>query len=252
MPDFALPPPPPPSQAAYTLLFLAGVLSSALLWNRVARPAGSHVLIYVGALLGLLVGAKLGFALAELPFIWGAPDLWTQLLWGKTILGGLLGGYAGVELGKRACGVTAATGDGFALTAPFALALGRLGCALRGCCAGKICEPAWYAQRDSMGVFRYPAQLAELVFHLAALGALWSAHTYIVPKHPRLKGQLFHLYLMTYGVYRFLSEFFRDTPRYAFGLSPYQVLALLLMLFAFWRFQVRARENSLPVSPAQA
>jgi hypothetical protein len=45
-----------------------------------------------------------------------------------------------------------------------------------------------------------------------------------------LFGRLFSLYLILYGVFRFLTEFIRDTPKLFGGFSGYQVLAALMIL----------------------
>ena len=58
------------------------------------------------------------------------------------MLGALLGGYAGVEIAKKAIGYSAPTGDWFAIVAPVGIALGRVGCLRHGCCTGVVCSPA--------------------------------------------------------------------------------------------------------------
>ena len=78
---------------------------------------------------------------AEGWMFWSSPDRWRIWTTGKTILGALLGGYAGVELAKKALGYTRVTGDWFALVAPVGIVLGRVGCLLHGCCLGTGCTP---------------------------------------------------------------------------------------------------------------
>ena len=46
---------------------------------------------------------------------WDDPQRWVIWATGKTILGALLGGYAGVEAAKKWTGYTQPTGDWFAL-----------------------------------------------------------------------------------------------------------------------------------------
>jgi len=53
-----------------------------------------------------------------------------------------------------------------------------------------------------------------------------------------LPNQLFHFYLIAYGLFRFVHEFWRDTPAIAGRFSGYQVAALLLVGLGgvgFWR-----------------
>jgi len=44
--------------------------------------------------------------------------------------------------------------------------------------------------------------------------------------HDALRNQLFHVYLVTYGAFRFAHEFMRDTPRLWGPFSGYQLFAL--------------------------
>ena len=95
----------------YALLMLLALGLSAVGWGRRFRTAPEMVVVYAAALLGALVGAKLGYVLAEALWAWGRPEFWSKMLWGKTILGALGGGYAGVEAGKALIGYRAATGE---------------------------------------------------------------------------------------------------------------------------------------------
>ena len=49
-------------------------------------------------------------------------------------------------------------------------------------------------------------------------------------KRQILFGRLFSLYLILYGVFRFGTEFIRDTPKFPGGFSGYQILALIMIL----------------------
>lgn len=72
---------------------------------------------------GLYV-AQYATALADRP--------WTEWLAGKTVVGGLLGGWLGVELAKLAIGWHRSTGDRFVVPFAVAVVIGRLGCQLSG------------------------------------------------------------------------------------------------------------------------
>ncbi len=45
---------------------------------------------------------------------------------------------------------------------------------------------------------------------------------------------LFHLYLMSYGVFRFCHEFQRDTPGWGETLTGYQVISVGVVLLGAW------------------
>src|SRR6266487_510212 len=96
---------------AYGWLMLAGIVVSMCFWSRLARRDDRLQAIYVAALIGAFLGAKVVYFFAEGYQHLGASDMWLQLATGKTILGGLLGGYAAVEGAKRLVGYAGTTGD---------------------------------------------------------------------------------------------------------------------------------------------
>lgn len=226
-------------ESYYAAWMLGAIGLSGLYWMRAGRKDPRLPVIFLGGLIGAFVGAKAVYLLAEGWHDWGKSDLWLRWATGKTILGGLLFGYGGVELAKRAMGYTAATGDRFAVVVPAGLFLGRLGCLSHGCCLGRACSPdAWYAWVDRSGVARWPAAPAELLFHgLAVVVAL------VLQATGRLAGQRFHGYLIAYGAFRFVTEFQRDTLRIWGTVSGYHVAALALVLLGVVRWRQRWREQ---------
>ncbi len=206
---------------AYGWLMLAGIFVSIVLWSRLARHDSRLVLVYIAALTGAFLGAKLVYLGAEGWLHWHDPNRWLILATGKSITGALLGVYAAVEISKRLLGYRGVTGDWFAIIAPVGIMLGRIGCLLHGCCLGRVCVASWYTINDIHGVARWPAVPVEFIFNALMLGVIllfrWGR---IAP------GQLFHIYLMTYGIFRFFHEFFRDTPQILGPISGYQIAAL--------------------------
>ncbi|MEO6741534.1 MAG: prolipoprotein diacylglyceryl transferase family protein, partial [Chthoniobacteraceae bacterium] len=202
------------------------------------------VLIYVAALLSAFIGAKLTYLFAEGWLDWPMPDRWLRLATGKSVLGALLGGYAGVEAAKFALGYRAPTGDLFALVAPLGIGIGRIGCLLHGCCLGERCAPtfpAWFTLRDAQGVARWPAVPMELAFNVLALAAFL-----ILRRRGILRGQHFHLYLIAYGLFRFAHEWMRVTPKFFGILSGYQFAALACTALGAWGFRRRTRSRVAP------
>ena len=218
---------------------LAGIALSIVLWSRVARRDERLLFIYVAALVGAFLGAKIVYLLAEGWLDWNEPDRCRRLATGKTILGALLGGYAAVELAKKLLGYRSATGDWFALSAPGGIILGRIGCLLHGCCPGQVCERHWYTVNDVEGVARWPAVALEIIFNLIAIGAL-----FILRRRQILSGQHFHLYLIAYGLFRFVHEFMRATPRVLGPFSGYALAALLVAGWGMFAFARRARTTA--------
>jgi CubicO group peptidase (beta-lactamase class C family)/prolipoprotein diacylglyceryltransferase len=204
---------------------------------RLVRRDRRLIGVYFGGVLGAFTGAKIVYLLAEGWQFWNSPDRWLIWATGKTILGALLGGYAGVELAKRVVEYQQPTGDLFAIVAPIGIVLGRIGCLLHGCCLGIECSPSPWSLRDIHGVHRWPAVPAEILFNVVALGSL-----VVLRRRGLLPGQHFHLYLMSYGSFRFFHEFVRATPRLNGGLTGYQWAALACVALGGWGFY-RRREK---------
>lgn len=194
----------------YSLMLLAGLAWGAVYWFRESKKDGRVALIYFGGLVGAFAGAKIAFFGAEGWLHFSDPNRWLIWLSGKSVMGALPGGWIGVELAKKTLGYRETTGDRFALLLPPALILGRLGCLKAGCCQGVVC---------SFGV--WPAVPVEIGFQLAALAGLLG-----LKRTNRQAGQHFHLYLIAYGLFRFVHEFLRATPKPFMGLSGYQLIAL--------------------------
>jgi phosphatidylglycerol---prolipoprotein diacylglyceryl transferase len=213
-----------PANPAYAVLMAASILIGALFWYRRAKGNPDLLIIYIGALCGAFMGAKLAYLIAEGWLDIGKPHLWLRWATGKSVLGGLIGGYAGVEWTKHLVGHKASTGDAFALIMPFGLMLGRLGCYLNGCCLGKPISGV-FSLRDAAGISRWPAPAVEGAFQILIFLIIL-----ILQKRGLLRDRLFFLYLITYGLFRFGHEFMRDTPKIWLGLSGYQGICLVMML----------------------
>jgi phosphatidylglycerol---prolipoprotein diacylglyceryl transferase len=90
-------------------------------------------------------------------------------------------------------------------------AFGRIGCILNGCCFGKPTEffmavtypHGVLPDRFDYGAARHPVQLYETFGNLIIFGVLF----YLVGKLKR--GRVTALYLILYGILRFVDEFFR-------------------------------------------
>lgn len=225
---------------------LAGIMVSVLWWSRLARRDERLLIIYFAALISAFLGAKLVYLAAEGWMFWADPQRWVIWATGKTILGALLGGYLGVEIAKKCVGYTQPTGDWFALIAPFGIALGRVGCLIHGCCLGRRCEPAWWTVRDAHGIPRWPSVPVEIGFNVVAI------LVFLVLRQRRLlPGQHFHLYLIGYGLFRTVHEYFRATPRLSGEISGYQFAALAVAVLGIVGFlRRRNAQNASQDVPA--
>ena len=212
------------NSTAYGWMMLAGIVVSIAFWSRIARRDERLVLIYIAALVSAFLGAKLVYLGAEGWLHWHDPNRWVVLATGKSITGALLGGYLGVEVAKRILKYNVITGDWFAVIVPIGVMLGRIGCMINGCCLGKVCETNWYTINDAHGIPRWPASQVEFLFNAVMLGVI------LLLRWGKIAtGQLFHLYLIAYGTFRFFHEFLRDTPAILGPLSGYQIASLAIM-----------------------
>ncbi|MCC6491732.1 MAG: prolipoprotein diacylglyceryl transferase [Pirellulales bacterium] len=183
-----------------------------------------------GGFCGAMLGAKLPFVLAD----WNG--LFSGAAWfsdGKTILFGLVGGYAGVEVVKWALEIRVKTGDSFAVPVAAAVGVGRLACFVGGCCYGTPTALPWgvvFRNVDSLP--RHPTQLYEAAFHFAMACLLWE-----LQRRGLFRGQLIKLYIIAYLAYRFGTEFIRPEVRLWHGLTGYQWACVLLIgaFAALWR-----------------
>lgn len=201
---------------AYATFVTLGMLCGWAIRRAEVRRLGytrtpGHEFVGLGALVGAMVGSKLGMVLfaADLAALWRAALDWDFT--GKTVVGGIGGAYLGVELTKRIVGVTHSTGDGFAVSVPVAQAFGRVGCFLYGCCPGVPSQSGW-----AIGG-RLPQQLYEAGADLGLAAALWTLR-----RGPRPAGWLFRYYLAGYASIRFVLEFVRDDVGPRWLLTPVQ------------------------------
>ena len=232
----------------YTLFVGLGVVA-ALVLGRVGGSAPVPGSVRVAALGGAVLGAHL----FELPAdLWGwtaeVSGLGPPIL-GRTVLGGLLGGWIAVELEKKRIGLTRPTGDGFALPLAVGLTFGRLGCVLTGCCPGRVVESgSVWARLPIMaeGPPRFPATLVEAYFHaICALVLLVMRARAIWP------GRHLALYLTAYSMVRFALEWERENPPIAGPFTYYQLLATALFALSAITLWRRA-SPSAAASPASA
>lgn len=220
----------PTGSPIYAMMLLLGIAWGAVYWFRESKKDGRVALIYAAGLAGAFAGAKLAFLLSEGWLHFHDPNRWVIWLSGKSIMGALPGGWIGVEISKKVLGYGETTGDRFAMLLPVPLILGRLGCLSAGCCGGIEC---------SFG--RWPTVEVEIGFQVVAMIGLW-----VMRRKRWLTGQHFHVYLICYGLFRFIHEFMRATPKPFFGLSGYQLLGLMTAIAAAVAYRQRNRQR-LPI-----
>lgn len=202
-----------------------------------------RMLIIAGAIFGALIGSRLVGALEQ-------PQLWLQsanpllyLYSSKTVLGGLLGGIAGVELVKKRVGETRASGDLFVFPIILALCIGRLGCFSMGVHEETYGLPTTMFTGMDLGdgQFRHPVTLYEILF-LIWFGLLLHR---LEQSGKLANGALFKLFMIGYCLFRFQLDYIKPHYSYAIGLSAIQICSLLGLLY-YAPFWVQPKKLFLP------
>jgi len=105
-------------------------------------------------------------------------------------------------------------------------AFGRIGCLFAGCCYGKASD-AWYSvYSHNAGHNVIPVQLYESIFLFVLSGVL----ALLLFKF-KSKDEM-AIYLVSYGIWRFVIEFFRDDYRGSFvgNLTPSQFWSIVMVV----------------------
>jgi len=201
-------------------------------------------LLFFG-ILGVILGGRLGYAIFYKPEVYLAQPLEILKVWqgGMSFHGGLLGVMAGMALFARLRGrpflqVT----DLIAPCVPLGLASGRMGNFINGELWGRLADPSlpWGMVFPQSGVLlpRHPSQLYQLLLE----GVLLFVVLWWYSRQRRGLGQVSGLFLVGYGVLRFVVEFFREPDAFlgllALNMSMGQWLCLPMValgLILWWR-----------------
>ncbi len=188
------------------------------------------------AVLGVIFGGRLGYCFFYMPSHYLSYPLDIFKVWegGMSFHGGFLGVLVAVACFARKRGFKFfVVADMIAPLVPFGLAFGRIGNFINGELWGRPTDLPWGMVFPQSGdeLARHPSQL----YQFAGEGVLLGILLWLYARHPRRSGQTSGLFLLGYGVSRFLVEFAREPDRFlgtlTLGLSMGQLLSLP-MIFA--------------------
>ncbi len=232
----------------YELCIVAAILVALLVADKMGIKRGFSVRLQKLVLYGAFAAIVIGFFGAILfQAFYNYMDTGVFKITkstGMTFYGGLLFGAAvylivWFGVGKKYCKDNepvkqlSAMADIAAAVLPLAHGIGRLGCLFAGCCHGNQTD-AWYGitmdtPDEGYGKF-VPVQLFEAVALFAIAGViLWLYFKSIKGKN----FPLLPVYMIGYGVWRFVIEFARGDSRgktIVPFLSPSQLIAVALIL----------------------
>jgi len=127
------------------------------------------------------------------------------------------------------------------LLAPFVAlghAIGRIGCFLNGCCYGKPTSSGLGIVFPYSDTAIYPTQL----FSSAGLFIIFIA-LFFMQGRRRFKGEIFSLYLISYGALRFLLEFLRgDVEPLILWFGTGQLISIGLVAAGLWLYAITKRQ----------
>jgi len=202
----------------YGAAYIVGIVVFRWAARRRGLDTDGMRLLMAGGLIGGLLGANAAQLLAA-----GAP--------GKTIEGGILGGFLAVVALKRRLGITRPTGDLFALAVPAGEAVGRLGCFVGGCCYGKITTAA--VSVHDHGALRQPAQLySSLAAALSFTFLVWLDRKRVLPENG-----LLYVQIALFCITRFAIEFVRAGATTQLGLTLAQLGCAGGLAFALYKLR---------------
>jgi phosphatidylglycerol:prolipoprotein diacylglycerol transferase len=212
----------------YGLMYLVAfaqflLLGRWLIKQRAARMTVEQLddLLFYG-MLGVIIGGRLGQVLFYEPAYYLANPLEIVAVWkgGMSFHGGFLGVLVAMTLWARKhqkpwFEVT----DFIAPLIPLGLAAGRLGNFINGELWGRVADASlpWamvFPQAGDMEP-RHPSQL----YHVGLEGLVLFIILWLYSRQPRPRGAVSGVFLIGYGSFRFITEFFREPDHGIFGQS---------------------------------
>ena len=239
----------------YGLMYLLGFVAGMLLgrmraardpWRQWAKREVDDVLFYV--VIGIIIGGRLGYVLFYKLDHYLAHPLEIFAIWqgGMSFHGGFLGVLAAIVLFARKTGRPwLGVMDFIAPLVPPGIAAGRFGNFINAELWGRPTDVPWAMIFPNVDrIPRHPSQLYEFALEGIALFALlwWFS------RRPRPLGAVSALFLIGYGVARFLVEFTREPDSFlgflALGLTMGQWLSLPMLVVGlamlWWAYRAPA------------
>ncbi len=221
----------------YSIFIMLGLIAAIIVYRLCSDRAKINAKLYNFTLICALCSIVSGFVFSVLfQAIYNIKDRGAFIIDGKTgatFAGGLIGGavtffFVYFVFGKKyeSKKYARAVIDCAACAVPSAHAFGRIGCLMGGCCYGKPTDSPIGIYMVNLGYKVVPVQLFEAIF-LFALAAVLIILLFKGKKH------IMELYMLSYGVFRFIIEFFRGDERGTLltrVLSPSQIISICLVI----------------------
>ena len=200
-------------------------------WTR----KGVEDLLFIGVL-GVVLGGRIGYCLFYKPMFYLTHPLEIFYVWtgGMSFHGGMLGVIAAMAWFARSRHKHwLEVADFVAPCVPTGLAAGRVGNFINGELWGREASPnlPWGMIFPGAGDMpRHPSQVYQFLLE----GLLLFVLLWLYARQPRKLGQVSAAFLLGYGVFRFMAEFFREPDNFlgilALGMSMGQWLCVPMIL----------------------
>ncbi|MGH1357675.1 MAG: prolipoprotein diacylglyceryl transferase [Burkholderiaceae bacterium] len=221
---------------AFLAFYLLGRYRLSLPWVRQQsglQPENHEDLLFWGAM-GVVIGGRLGYVLFYKPAYYLSHPLEILAVWqgGMAFHGGLLGVILAIYLFCRRRELKFwPVIDFVAPLVPLGLAAGRMGNFINGELWGRTTTVPWgmiFPQAGD-GLARHPSQL----YQFAGEGLLLFVLLWLYSSRPRPVTAVSGMFLLLYGIFRFLAEFARQPDSFlgflTFGATMGQLLCLPMM-----------------------
>jgi phosphatidylglycerol:prolipoprotein diacylglycerol transferase len=231
----------PVSLRWYGTMYLIGFIAAMLMANKAAdrshglwtREQVSDLLFY--GFLGVVLGGRVGYVLFYQFDYFLSDPLYLLEIWqgGMSFHGGLLGVILAIFIFARKSQKSfLMVGDFVAPLVPIGLGMGRLGNFINAELWGRETDVAWAMifPTDQLQLPRHPSQLYEFVLE----GVVLFAILYIISRKTQRLGLASGVFLIGYGVFRSIVEFFREPDAhlglYFSFISKGQILSIPMIL----------------------
>jgi len=231
----------PVSLRWYGTMYLIGFLAAMFMANKAAdRSNGSWTreqvsdLLFYG-FLGVILGGRVGYVLFYQFDYFLSDPLYLFQIWqgGMSFHGGLLGVILAIFIFARKTKKNfLEVGDFVAPLVPIGLGMGRLGNFINAELWGRQTDVSWAMvfPTDPLQVPRHPSQLYEFALE----GVVLFAILYIISRKTRSLGLASGAFLIGYGIFRSIVEFFREPDAhlglYFSFISKGQILSIPMVL----------------------
>jgi phosphatidylglycerol:prolipoprotein diacylglycerol transferase len=243
---------------AFIGFMLLGRLRAREAWRGITRQDVDDLLFY--GVLGVILGGRLGYVLFYKPGYYLENPLEIFMVWkgGMASHGGIIGVIVVMFLFARSRAKPFLQVADFVVPLiPQGLALGRVGNFINGELWGRAADPnvwpwAMIFPQSGDNVPRHPSQVYQFLLE----GLLLFAVLWFYSRRPRALGTVSALFLIGYGVLRFIAEFGREPDAFlgllAFDFSMGQWLSLPMVVIGSGLFYYCQRRAAPPPGVAAA